>query len=310
MGKADRRVDERFRRQHGVVRFSQARHDGMSRSAIQRRIASGAWVPLAPGTYRHAAAQPTWHSQVMAACLHFDGVASHRCAAVLWGLDGTRPGLVEIVVGRTRGTVFDGAKVHRSSQFASIAPVARSGVPTTPIGRTLIDLAGVVGWRRFEAAVDDALRRRLIDWPALADTYRRLGRRGRNGSAALRRLLDERFGDDRLPLSAWSRWVANLITDAGLPAPELEHRIVAPDGRFIAQVDLAYPEARVAVELQSVRFHLHRRAFESDASRFAGLAALGWVVVPVTWERYQSDPGDVVADIGRTLRSRRARRHS
>ena len=69
----------------------------------------------------------------------------------------------------------------------------------------------------------------------------------------LREVLDSRMPDSGVPLSKWSRLVGRLlVNDAGLPEPVYEYRILDPSGALIAQVDLAYPEAKVAIELDSI----------------------------------------------------------
>jgi hypothetical protein len=294
-------VLERFRRQHGLITMAQAVDGGLSRATVARRVTSGLWVRKAAGLYRHAAVADSWHAGVLGPCLQLGAIASHRSAAFLWELDGIRRGRAEVVVSRSCRSSVVGARVHRSVQFDAIGPVTRRGIPTTPIERTLIDLAGVVGWGKFEAAIDDALRRELTGWPDLLATYRALGRRGRNGSAGLRRVLDERFGDDHVPRSAWSRWVSALLVDAGLPEPRLEYPVHRVDGTLIGHVDLAFPAQRLAVELQSVRYHLNRPSFESDAVRAADLAAAGWTWLPLTWRRHRESSAAVVATVRATL---------
>jgi hypothetical protein len=208
-----------------------------------------------------------------------------------------------VVVGALGSIRSETVRVHESVQFDHIVAVRRDGIPCTPVGRTLIDLAGVTRWSRFEAAVDDALRRNLVDWPHLLDIYRAFGRRGRNGSAALRRLLDERFGDDAIPRSVFSRMVAQLLIDHGVPEPEFEYPVPIPGWRAPAHVDLAYPSSRIAIELQSVKYHLGREPFEKDALRAAGVAATGWRWLPITYRMYCDEPTRVVECVRQALRT-------
>lgn len=293
---ADHACAQVFRRQHGLISHQQALDCGMSPSTITRRVSSGLWARPGRGVYRHAASADTWRGRVLSLCMRFGGVASHRTAARLWELDGIRDSRPEIVIDRPTSPLVADVRIHRSTQF-DFEPVRRDGIPVTPVERTLIDLGGVVGASRFETAVDDALRRSLTDWPALLSCYRQCGRRGRNGSAALRALLDERFGDTHIPLSAWSRTVQRQLLDAGLPAAVLEYPIRDAHGRLIAQVDLAYPEQRLAIELQSVAFHLDRETWEADAVRAAEVAAAGWTWLPLTWRRQTTGSWAAIATI-------------
>ncbi len=64
---------------------------------------------------------------------------------------------------------------------------------------------------------------------------------------------------------------------AGL-APEVQYRIRDEYGFVVARVDLAYPEARLAVEYDGAD-HFTRNRRERDAQRDTTLAAMGWVTL-------------------------------
>ena len=107
-------------------------------------------------------------------------------------------------------------------------------------------------------------------------------------------LLEERYGDDPLPLSEWSRLVRDILVDAGLPEPELEYVIADTAGDVIMQTDLAWPSKRVALELDSVRWHLNRKAFERDKRKRNRARVHGWVVHEVTWSMSIDDRAGLV----------------
>jgi hypothetical protein len=164
----------------------------------------------------------------------------------------------------------------------------------------LIDLAGVVPRERLGQAVDDAIRRRLTDWDEIAAVRARHARRGRNGTGKMRALLEERYGST-IPDSHFGRLVADLIVDAGLPAPEIEYDVRGPDGRWLARVDLAYPDDRLAVELDSAKHHLNERAFEADPVRQNRLEVAGWAVLRYTWKAYSRRPHVICAEVAAAL---------
>ena len=84
--------------------------------------------------------------------------------------------------------------------------------------------------------------------------------------------------------------VEDLLVGAGLGRPRLEYRICDRSGAFLAQVDLAYPGHRVAIELDSVRYHLNRESFVSDPRRRNRLTVAGWKVLSFTWDDYINHP--------------------
>ena len=78
-------------------------------------------------------------------------------------------------------------------------------------------------------------------------------------------------------------------------------RLRAADG-FIARVDFAYPELRLAIEDDGL-WHAERRAFLDDRRRLDRLDAAGWVVLHVTVDDLRR-PELLIARV----RARRARR--
>lgn len=71
------------------------------------------------------------------------------------------------------------------------------------------------------------------------------------------------------------------LVAAGLPEPALNHRVVHR-GAFVAMVDLAYPDNRVAVEYLGDHHRTDRAVYQQDIYRRERLAAAGWDTVFVT----------------------------
>ncbi|MGY1649790.1 endonuclease domain-containing protein [Geodermatophilus sp. SYSU D01119] len=90
-----------------------------------------------------------------------------------------------------------------------------------------------------------------------------------------------------------------LVVDGGLPAPVAQH-VVTDGGRFVARVDLAWPELRVAVEYDGA-WHAEPGQFARDRRRLNALQAAGWTVVFVTAADLR-EPARVLAMIGAALR--------
>jgi hypothetical protein len=83
-------------------------------------------------------------------------------------------------------------------------------------------------------------------------------------------------------LDAWSPRETRarlLLIDAGLPDPRLNVDVYDAHGGFIACVDLAYPEFKVAIEYQG---QLHGEQYARDIERIERLRADGWIVIQVT----------------------------
>ena len=297
------RVLGRMRQQHGLISRQQALQVGLTSDQITWRFKTGRWVRAGKGVYRHAASPPTPLSRLLAACLACGGVASHRSAAALHGIDGYKLDRVEIVVPWKRKPTIKGVELHRTTQMSLTKPVDRDGIPCTWVGRTVLDVASVVSRKRLDHTIDAALRQGLL---RLSDLYAVLvahSRQGRTGCGPFRDAIEERRGDDMIPLSAWSRMVSDLLADSGLERPALEYRICDPSGELLAQVDLAYPSHRLAIELDSKCWHLNSVSFERDPRRRNALTVVGWTVLTFTWSDFVEHPGQLCATVARLLAS-------
>lgn len=290
--------------QHGLVTTDQLQDLGASRAFMRTRIDRGQWVRAAPGVVQVAGSTVTWESRLLAQVLSAgDGaMASHRCAAALWKLDGfRRTSRPELVIPRTRSVERPGAILHRSSDLNLVRPVSKEGIPTTPVERTLLDLGTTCGRTEVLLAVDAARRNSQTDWDRLLNVLVRHARRGRTGVATLRSILDEHFGEVTRTDSAFERLVLVLLVENGLPKPTLQHGVQIAGHTY--RIDLAYPDERIAIELDG-QIHRDRQVWENDHVRRTRLANAGWHVVSFTWHTYQHDSVHILREVRSALRSR------
>ena len=110
--------------------------------------------------YQHSVAPVTLHSRLLAACVAYNGLVSHRSAAALHGIDGHELRRPEVVVDPDQGRSAVGIIVHRSAQMGLAQPVKRDGIPCTGLGRTL---PVVVVERDAQVSGDGVARGRLSD---------------------------------------------------------------------------------------------------------------------------------------------------
>jgi very-short-patch-repair endonuclease len=131
----------------------------------------------------------------------------------------------------------------------------------------------------------------------------RLGARGRNGVGVLRTILDDRSPGDRAPESPKETQLLRLLLANGLPRPVAQYE-VRHHGRFVARVDFAYPDERIAIEYDSYEFHTGVVARDRDAVRRRALLSVDWRVVPVTNADLKSGCVSVATTIAMELRRR------
>ncbi|MEV8274145.1 hypothetical protein [Microbacterium sp. NPDC077184] len=155
-------------------------------------------------------------------------------------------------------------------------------------------------------ALGDAVTRVPLhpnDPPALATPAQldaALGAGRRTGIALLRRafpLIDPRAR------SRPETWLRLILREAGMPAPGVNVDVVV-GGRWLAQVDLAYPAHRLALEYEG-EYHLTDPAqWARDIARVERLAEAGWRVIRVTKRDVFSTPSTLVARVRRALAAR------
>ena len=268
--------------QYGVVSRAQAVTLGMSSRAIQHRVVNALWSPLHPGVYVMPGAPACWEQDEIAACLWAEGLASHRAAARLWNLPGFSAfDRCEITVTHSHLPPRCGIPVHFTGRFFPHHLTTVRGIPLTTIERTLVDLGAVVPKPRVAMAVDDALRRRITTLRKLGRCLAESGGRGRRGAGVIRPILADRVGMARAPESPLETKFLTLLQQSPLPMPELQYEI--RDGPlFVGRVDFAYPERKLAIEVDGFQFHSGRESFDRDRRRLSAISALGWRLQLVT----------------------------
>ena len=173
--------------------------------------------------------------------------------------------------------------------------VRRQGVPATSPLRTLLDLDPAI----LDDAVDRGVASRLFTVAGLEAQLGRVGRKGRSGVGPLRAALDRRLVTER-PASVLESRMSRLLLAAGLPPPVPEYAF----GRY--RLDFAWPELRLAVEVDGYRHHSSWDAFRDDRDRQNDMVAAGWIVLRFTWDDVCHRPEEVAAQIASVLFSLRA----
>jgi very-short-patch-repair endonuclease len=146
--------------------------------------------------------------------------------------------------------------------------------------------------------VGDALSRglstRLLSLSEVRQLREALGRKGRNGVGIVREILEERGSVSGAEDSILEKRLVDLVRRADLPLPQLQHEVWEA-GRFVARIDAAYPERKLAIEVDGYEHHTTPGAFQRDRTRQNRLVALGWTVLRFTWEDVVQRP-DMVAE--------------
>jgi len=192
--------------------------------------------------------------------------------------------------------------VHESKLLRPEDLEVIDGIPTTTVEQTLLGLAAVMSPTVVEMALDRSLHRKLTTRRALDAFMRAKGARGRNGVGVLRELLQAHDPLAGVPESAAETKMKQLFRRHGLPMPIFQY-VIRHDGEFIARVDAAYPDLRIAIEYDSYEHHTGKLAIVRDNDRRNVFRQIEWELVTFTAADLANDGGHAMKAL-KTARSR------
>ena len=156
----------------------------------------------------------------------------------------------------------------------------------------ILQLCDVVHPKRAERALDNAWRMRLLSGRSVRALLDGWGRRGRNGTALLRELMEARPDDYRPPDSNLESRALDVLRAAGLGA--FRRQVDSGGDRWTGRVDLRHVDLPLVVEVQSETFHSSFLDVDADRARREQLERDGFVVVEVTDDEVFHRPDEVV----------------
>lgn len=294
-------------RQHCLVTRRQALDAGLSPDAVRARLRSGRWLGIRYDVYAIAGMAPTWEQAVLAAALAFGpgAVASHETAGRLWELPSLGGDGIELTSDRAHRVRLEGVASHRTVAWLAMEHTTRCGIPVTSVARTLVDLSGRRTVGQLGTATDKAMREgnlRVADLRrCVAGLSPAPGRKPRRIHTVLAKRLDGyEPGESDLEM-----FVLRAIVSHANPEPIQQHWVTLSERR--CRIDFAYPERRLAIEVDGWDAHRSRSAFDGDRARENDLVVAGWRVFRFTSSWKSSDIGRTVAaalaSLGRELAS-------
>jgi very-short-patch-repair endonuclease len=242
-------------------------------------LRSTAWRRLYRGIYADADLPDSFGVRLTGAALLVpsSAVFSGRTAAYLHGattlVDSGTPVEVSVPAGVRFGPVT-GLRVRSVTLLPADIGVVQRRRCTTGV-RSALDIARWEPLIEAVVALDVLLARVVVGRSELREAAGALG--SRRGARRAQRAIA--LADHRAESPPESR-LRVLLALAGLSAvPQFTVRNA--DGDFVARVDLALPEHRVAIEYDGA-WHAEPGQFAKDRRRLNALVAAGWTVVHVT----------------------------
>ncbi|MFN8020450.1 MAG: type IV toxin-antitoxin system AbiEi family antitoxin domain-containing protein [Acidimicrobiales bacterium] len=275
-------IDAALRRlarpQLGLVTTAQTRHEGIDHAAIHRRRTSGALEPIFAGVFRLGASTATSEQRTLAAALAVPGscVAASSAGAVIGMPVASRPEPI-VAVGDGRSSRTSGVRVVRQRTPLPSRPWYTARVATPEA--TLVLLPRFEDGATVERCLDHCLAHRLTTVGRVRDLLETMPPRAVVGRPLLLELLDARstgIGHR----SGLEQRVGRWLDAEGLTGWQRNLGVALAGGGSI-EVDFAWPDARVALELSPFFTHGSRDAQARDVERRRLLIAEGWTTVEV-----------------------------
>lgn len=280
--------------QHGLVTRMQLRSLGYSDEAIKHRVRKRRLSRVRTGVYAVGRGDLTAYGVVLAAVLACGSEAflTHESAGWLWGLLRRFPsGRIEVSIPVDQRRRGSGAVVHRRRAIDPRDVTRYRGIPVSSPALTLLDLATRLNADRLEAAINEADKRDLITPERLRRELERFA--GRPGAKSLREVLDRAtYG---LTDSELERIFLRLVRRYRFHAPRTQ---AAACG---LRVDFLWPEYRVVVETDGLRYHRTAAQQAADRHRDQILTAAGYTVLRFTHWQVVRTPAHVAATLGAVL---------
>ncbi|MDP1795576.1 MAG: hypothetical protein Q8K63_15675 [Acidimicrobiales bacterium] len=290
-------------KQHSVITLDDVIAAGGSESSASRRCRSGHWELVYDGVYRIAGVPWTWKARVMAVVLAAGpgAVVSHLCACRLHGFGFTKAP-IEITVPRGRRCFIKGVIVHTSTDLVLNADTKVDGIPVTDPDRTMLDIAKLLKPVAFGKAVEQARRSEDVDWHSLIKCLTTHARRGRPGIRKLRTLIVVNMHNDEVTDTDSELIALSLLRESGFAEPVLQHRIYDADGILQAEMDFAWLDRLVNIEING-EVHRQEEVIAKDDERDHYVRGLGWTVRRVWWKIPVYEPAKFIRIVRETLRS-------
>lgn len=275
--------------QRGVVTRDQLEALGFAEGTIDSRVRSGLLHVIVHGVYAIGHRRIGRKGLAMATLLQVSPGAglSHESAARMWQMvGGASHGPIHVsVLDRREFAVADGVKLHRPRSLSASDVVPLRGLRVTTPERTIIDLlaeSSTVELTRMLERMVTRLGRSPDDLHAWARALPK-----RTGRPKLIEALDWVAGPTVIR-SEFESLFRSLCQEAGLPAPRTNYRAAG------WELDAAWLDECVAVELDSWTFHGGRWQFHQDRRKGLAISKAGFELIRLSWWQLKHERDEVV----------------
>lgn len=280
-------LDRLLRSNEHVVTHRELQDVGVPLSTVTSRILPrGPWQRILPGVVLAHRGKPTWRERCLAAvkCCGPGTVLTGMTALARQGLKSAQPrGQVNALIPHTsqRGS-HDFVQVERTRR--PLEPVIVHGLPCAPVAQALADACRrEENLDRVRELVAEAIQNRRC---TLEELHREVCTAARQRSALTRAALREIDAGIR---SVAEAKVKQAMQRRGIRPMEWNVSLWTPDGEFVGTPDGYYEDVAVALQLDSIEYHLSPKGYKRTQARQRALTTARVLVLPYA-------PGDAIND--------------
>ncbi|MDT4936958.1 MAG: hypothetical protein QOG80_629 [Pseudonocardiales bacterium] len=293
-------IDEILTRNGGVAEYAEL-IEAMGKSAADNQVRYGRVVQIFPRTYARPwdIADPDVRDHAAVLSVGGDAAISGVSALRRWQLPAPADDRIHVIVSRT----------SRPRSRHPMLIVHRTQLPTASVELARVRTQArehAIAWAWTELSGPDrrapaitAVRRGDLAPVALARVARRATRM--KGRRQLLELVDLLEAGCESELEVWG--YRNVFDVPGLRHAQRQRRIRVGSRTF--RLDMAFDEARLAVELDGRKYHSSVEQWERDIKRDLALATVGWQTIRLSHQRLTSDPHGCRRDVLQVLAARR-----
>jgi very-short-patch-repair endonuclease len=276
-------------RQHGVVARRQLVHLGIANALIGRWLTRADMHRLLPGVYAVGHTARSDAADLTAAVLYAGPGAMLGDATGVWWLSLTsrRPDVIHVDAPRERRS-RPGIAIHGRRHLERFW---HQNLPVAPLETVLLDYAATHSRDDIRYVLAQAEPAGWLD----VDVLKGECRRGRTGSAALRKALSRHQPQLARTRSEFERRMIYLCERYAIPIPEFNVMVA---GQL---VDALWRPQRLIVELDGRAGHSHWGQIQSDHTRDLILRRARHTVHRYTWAQLEHDHAAVAQDVRRAL---------
>jgi very-short-patch-repair endonuclease len=273
---------------HGLVTTATLRAEGLTHSAISKRVRRGALFRRYHGVYSLSPGELSREGEWTAALLAA-GEGATLCdlsAAVLAKVWRYPEDAIDVTIAR-RHVPIPGVRLHQR-RLDPLDVYVHNGIRVTTVARTCVDLSGVLIPEELTNVIHEAAFRKRFDLEA---TRRAMARApDRRTLWVLERAIEDWLDGSAGLKSHNERAFLALVRSAGLSRPRINVPLLGN------QVDFQWPRQRLVVEVDDTH-HDRPPTASDDDRRDEELAAEGWTTLRFRPAEIERRPERVLAAV-------------